>query len=71
MSISFLECLNCGFVKPIAMATFTKSDIDIGQIAIADMTAQGLVRNTKLRGGFGDSEKATHAASTRGFICSM
>jgi hypothetical protein len=63
VSVGFLKVLNGGFVKSITVATFTESDINIPNSAIAKMAAQGLVRYSKPLGGFFHREKASHAAT--------
>jgi hypothetical protein len=63
VSVGFLKVLNGGFVESITVATFTESDINIPDSAIAKMAAQGFVRYSKPLGGFFQREKASHAAT--------
>jgi len=63
VSVGFLKVLNGGFLKSITVATFTESDINIPDSAIAKMAAQGLVRYSKPLGGFFQREKASHVAT--------
>jgi len=63
VSVGFLKVLNGGFLKSITVATFTESDINILDSAIAKVAAQGLVRYSKPLGGFFQREKASHAAT--------